>query len=117
MATEIQQYQQFNDAVHVAAQLGRLDFISALMAITAILLALIGVCAFFSIRRDAKITAKETAEEIAAGVAERTANAYMQAKLPEIIDSYRNFINDGVNRTIADEIANAQENDGSNDDR
>lgn len=106
MSDEIKQLPQYNDAIHVAAQLGRLDLVSVLLAAIAVLLALAGIYAFFSVKNSARIVARETAEEIA----EKAANLYLQEKLPEIIDSYKDFIKGGVNQQIADRIAEAQEN-------
>lgn len=52
------------DAIALAGQLGRLDLVSALLAIVAIILVLAGLFAFGFVRGQASATAKATAEKI-----------------------------------------------------
>jgi uncharacterized protein HemX len=108
--TVAEQVPQYNDAVHVAYQLGRLDLLTAILACIAIILALGGVFAFLSIKSSAKKEARRVAKKIAQTIAETAANNYLQAKLPEILEAYREFIRDGVNEEVANQIALAQDN-------
>ncbi|WP_316975924.1 hypothetical protein [Shumkonia mesophila] len=92
----------------MAAQLGRLDLVSVLLAIVAILLAIGGFVAFFNVRGIARRHAEEEARE----VAEKAANDYLQREMPLIIKEYGElFENAGADKQ-ADEIAEAQEKSG-----
>lgn len=96
-----------------AAQIGRLDLVSLLLAILGILLALGGVVAFLNFRSLARKQAREEAEKIAKVVAEEKANEYLQTELMNIIREYKSFIDDALNDPRkSDDIAKMQE-DGS----
>ncbi len=60
---------QNNDAIAVAAQIGRLDVVSLIFALFGIILALFAFGGFFSIRAYAKNIATEVATEVASNVA------------------------------------------------
>ncbi len=96
----------------MAAQMGRLDFLSAILAAISLILVLGGVFAFLNLRALAKKTACEEAEKQAKQVAERIANDYLQKELPELRQEYKRLLqslaadDDG---RIADEIADAQD--------
>lgn len=107
MATEV----IATDVIHYAAQLGRLDLISTLLAVVAILMGLGGIVAFLNIKMSAKDTAREVAREVAEEEAERIANNYIQANLPDIIAAYKDMIKDEVNAAVSNDIAQAQEED------
>lgn len=96
------------DSVHYAAEIGRLDFISALLAIIAIGLALAAIYSFVHFRNVAGSQARETAERIAHEVAEKQANEYIQRELPKILASYSAIL--GVDDETANAIASEQEN-------
>ncbi len=83
---------QCADAISVAAQMGRLDLISALLALIGIALVLAGVFAFMHFRDVAKKTACEESEKHAKIVAERVANEYIQQELPALLEAYKGFI-------------------------
>jgi hypothetical protein len=89
-----------------AAQTGRLDFISTLLACISVLMVFGGVFAYINIQSKAENTAKDAAEK----KAEEVANFYLQKNLTSILESYEQFIRQHVTAVAADEIARAQEN-------
>ncbi len=109
--------EQIVNSIQYAAQLGRLDFVSALLGCIAIILALGGIFAFINIRSSAKKTAKETAKETAEEIAEKAACSYIENNLPSIVDAYldcidnhaKNNAKNYINATKANQIAQAQE--------
>ena len=96
---------EYIDSIQYAAQLGRLDFISALLAALGIIMVFGGLFAFINIRSKAE----QAAEEIATAKAEEVANIYLQNSLPMIIEAYDDFIENHVNASLANQIAEAQE--------
>lgn len=72
------------DPIQCASQLGRLDFLSALLACIGIILTLGGVAAFFSVRRLAKDVAKKEAEQSS----EYHASRYIQNNLERLIKEH-----------------------------
>lgn len=99
------------DVIQYAAQIGRLDFISALLACVSFLMVFGGIYAFINIRAKAE----KAAEGAASIKAEEVANRYMQDNLPKIIEAYEEFISNQVNSSVADQIALAQERSTRND--
>lgn len=95
------------DAIQQAAQLGRLDFASLLLAMVGILIALAAVFAFLNLRRVAKERATEVATSISGEIAEKVANEYLQEELPNILSSNLELFG-GVRDQSADGIADAQ---------
>ena len=106
------QNQVIESAVEFAAQTGRLDLASLLLAIVAIIMALGGIYAFINFRSIAKKIADEVATEVATKKAEEIANQYLQNSLPDIISSYETFIRSHVEASIADQIQTSQESQG-----
>ena len=114
MNQECNTFEQCKDAVSVAAQLGRLDFVSALLAIIGVALVLGGLFTFLHFRNVAKAEASKEAGIQAKLVAERVANEYLQAELPALLDEYKKFmeaqnVNTEGDDDFADAIADAQE--------
>ena len=100
----------YHDAVHMAAQLGRLDLVSALIAIIGIALVVGGLFAYFDIRATAKRIARDEARSLAQELVERRANEYLQAELPGLLEEYSYLFGSGsTSDDEADEIAEAQE--------
>lgn len=99
------------DATSVAAQLGRLDLVSLLLALIGLALVLGGIFAFVNFRSLAKNQVEKEAKEVAESVAEREANKYLQRELPSMIKAYRDMIADSERMTdrSASEMAEAQE--------
>lgn len=99
------------DALEVAAQLGRLDLVSLLLAIVSLILVFGGLYAFLNFRAIAKAHAVREAREVAEATAERVTNEYLQRELPDLLDAYRSFLDSGdVSDEDADDMAEAQEN-------
>lgn len=115
MSKECDTFEQCKDAISVASQLGRLDFVSALLAIIGVALVLGGLFTFLHFRNVAKEEACKEAERHAKIVAERVANEYLQAELPALLEEYRRFMeaqngnNVDNDDDFADEIADSQE--------
>ena len=104
---------KFNDATSAAAQLGRLDFVSLLLAAISLILVLGGLFAFFNFRSIAKARATKEATRVAEEVAERIANEYLQKELPDVMKAYREMMgSNGVSDDLADQMADAQESTG-----
>lgn len=87
--------EDYADSIAMAAQLGRLDFASALLAVgglalgvVAVALVLGGVFAWNHFREVAKSRATIEATRIAEELAERKANEYLQDNLHVIVDAY-----------------------------
>ena len=72
-------------AVEIAAQTGRLDFASLLLAIVGILLALGGVVGFIEVRTRVKTVAERTAREECREIAEKIVLQYINDELPDEI--------------------------------
>lgn len=100
------------DAVQQAAQLGRLDFASLLLAMVAVLIALAAVFAFLNLRRVARDRATEVAERISGEIAEKAANKYLREELPNILSSNLELFG-SVRDHSADGIADTQQRGGA----
>ncbi|TCO72031.1 hypothetical protein [Rhodovulum euryhalinum] len=99
--------------VEFAAQTGRLDLVSLLLAIVSTILVLGGVFAFLNFRSIAKAHAIVQAKETAEATAERVTNEYLQRELPDLLKAYRSFLDsDDVSNEAADQMAGAQDNGG-----
>ncbi len=99
----------------MAAQLGRLDFASVLLAVgsiapgvVAVALVLGGIFAWNYFREVAKSQATIEATRIAEELAERKANEFLQDNLPVIVDAYTSMFVRMVNDR-ADDIASSQD--------
>lgn len=79
------------DPISTAAQLGRLDLVSLLLASIGLILVLGGIFAFMNFRAIAKAQATTEAGRVAEEVAERVANDYLQRELPDVTRAYNNF--------------------------
>ena len=81
-------FSECDDIVAIAAQLGRLDFVSSLLAGIGVVLVLGGIFAFINFRGLAKTQAKKEAEKVSKEIAEKVANSYLQEELPKIYKEY-----------------------------
>jgi hypothetical protein len=97
------------DTMGLAHELGRLDFVTALLAALTLLVALGGIFAFFDVRRVAKSTASAEAEKHAKEIAEAAAVKYLENELPRLISAYAELAQNAVRADQADAIAQAQE--------
>ncbi|MFK7871279.1 MAG: hypothetical protein AB8B58_18830 [Roseobacter sp.] len=104
-------------AIEYAAQTGRLDLVSLLLAAIGLILVLGGLFAFINFRSIAKAHATEEAARIAEATAERVTNEYLQRELPDLLEEYREFFDseDDLSDEDADEMANAQDNKAEGD--
>ncbi|MBF9059105.1 hypothetical protein HKCCSP123_07910 [Rhodobacterales bacterium HKCCSP123] len=97
--------------VEFAAQTGRLDFVSLLLAIVSTILVLGGIFAFLNFRSIARTQAIAQAKETAEATAERVTNEYLQRELPDLMEAYRSFLgSEDVTDEVADRMAVAQDN-------
>lgn len=98
------------DATAAAAQLGRLDMVSLLLAAISLTLVLGGLFAFFNFRSLAKEQATQEATKVAEKVAERVANEYLQKEMPDVTKAYWDMMDSGVvSDELADQMAGAQD--------
>lgn len=99
-------------AIGFAAQTGRLDLISLILAAISLTLVLGGVFAFLNFRSIAKAHAVTEATKVAEATAERVTNEYLQRELPDLLEEYREFFDSEGDFTDedADQMANAQDN-------
>ena len=100
----------FIDTTAAAAQLGRLDLVSLLLAAIGVILVLGGVFAFMNFRAIARSQSKDEAAKVAKEVAERTANEYLQRELPDVIKAYRDMMDEeGLSDDDTNRFAVAQD--------
>ena len=99
-------------AVQIAHDLGLLSYVSILLAIVAIMLAAGGVFAFFNFRMLASKQATEEARKVAETVAERAAIQRLESELPKMFAEYSELVKNSVGATAANEIAQAQSEEG-----
>ncbi|PVX28945.1 hypothetical protein [Sphingomonas pokkalii] len=103
---------QTSDAVAVAAQIGRLDFISALLAVIALLLGLGAIPLFVHLRTRAKEVATAAVNERMAeleGRLEAEAILKMEEMLPILVAQYRELAQNSVTEAQGNGIADAQD--------
>lgn len=75
------------DAVNYAAQLGRLDFISALLAAIGLALVLSGIFAFFHFKSEAK----KAAEAVAIASIDDAVSKYLEKNMLSVIEKVRDM--------------------------
>jgi len=103
----------YQDAIHMAAQLGRLDLVSTLLAAIGLVIVVAGIFAFINLRAIAKRVAIAEARDTSQEVAERVTNEYLQEELVNILKEYKDFFSSSdIASDEADNIAGAQENGG-----
>jgi len=105
------------DVMGYAAQTGRLDLVSLLLAAIGLILVLGGLFAFINFRSIAKDHAVAEAARIAEATAERVTNEYLQRELPDLLEEYREFFDaEGeFSDDDADQMANAQDDEREDD--
>jgi hypothetical protein len=104
-------------AIEFAAQTGRLDLVSLLLAAIGLILVLGGLFAFINFRSLAKSHAIAVAAKISETTAERVTNEYLQRELPNLLEEYREFFDSEgeFSDEDADQMANAQDNKSEGD--
>lgn len=103
---------QASDAVAVAAQIGRLDFISALLAVIALLLGLGAIPLFVYLRSRAEGIATAAVNERMNAIEKRLeaeAVAKMEEMLPAIVPNYEQLARNYVTDSVGNDIASAQD--------
>ena len=107
------------DPVAVASQIGRLDFVSALLAIIAIILGAAAIPLFVFLKYRAEQVAKSEIASHMEGIrqmAEAEAISKVEQQLPILVEQYMELVQNRVAAEAADAIAGAQENDGNGND-
>ena len=100
-------YVNTHDAVELATEFGRLDFLNAVLASIAVLLAVFGFIFFFEVRHRARKDAREEARKAAESIAEEIANEYMIKELPKIRKEYLEVLANDVDNKQSNDIANS----------
>lgn len=110
------------DAIQIASQLGRLDFISALLAVVALIIAVLTIFTAFPLLRYVRIRTEIVArEETTAQMEKLTAKleaeaiSKMEAMLPNLVKDYMDLARRQADVGQADAIARAQEDEGYGD--
>ena len=93
------------DQIQLATQMGRLDFLSIVLACLAIIIVFAGIYGFINFRGVARNAARDETQKIA----ERVAVSYLQEQLPQMMDEYRKLAENAVTAEQADDIAQAQD--------
>lgn len=100
------------DDLQLATQMGRLDFVSALLAITALIVGTLGVCGFGYIRwksgQVAAKTARGEAAKVAREEAARAVGEYLEKNLPGMLDERLKVAKEVVNDEAAYDLSSAQ---------
>jgi hypothetical protein len=99
-------------AAHLAAQTGRLDLITGVLAALAILIALSAFPLFFYLRYRSETVAKEAVAEALNGALERVereAIGRLEADLPRLVADYLRLAQNAASADVANEIAAAQD--------
>lgn len=103
---------QHTDAIQIASQLGRLDFISALLAVVALVIALAALPLFLFLRYRAETVAREEIRAQMEGLTfklEAEAISKMEEMLSTLVKDYMELAQNQATVRQADEIAGAQE--------
>lgn len=100
------------DAIHAAAQLGRLDIVSLILAMFGILLGLLAVFGFAEIRVRAREVAQECAETEARALMEK----FLDGDALAIIRAHVEYLLPPQGSTDGDDIALAYKETGADDD-
>lgn len=103
---------QNSDAIQIASQLGRLDFISALLAGVASVIAFAAFPLFFYLRQRAVTVAREEIRKQMDGLTsklEAEAISKMEEMLPMLVKDYMELAQNQATVGQADAVAGAQE--------
>lgn len=106
------------DVVAYAYQMGRLDLVTVVLTILALIFTLATVPVFFYLKRRAEFVAQAEAKKALANVeriAESVAINKMETMLPILMAEYRELAQNAVTFDQADQIAEAQDDDADAD--
>lgn len=102
------------DVIGFAGQIGRLDFVTAVLASITVLIALGAIPTFFFLRAAARSVAKDEVEKRLVNIeveVERQAIQRMESMLPTLVKEYVDLAERSAEANEADEIANAQDDE------
>lgn len=106
------------DAVQLASQTGRLDFLSAVLAVLAIILGIGAFPIFFFVQRRAERVATEAVAEALKGASERLeslAISKLESMLPTLYDDYMELVKNAVSAEEGNKIAEAASRETDSD--
>ncbi|MBS1631560.1 MAG: hypothetical protein JST10_03195 [Bacteroidetes bacterium] len=95
------------DSIHAAYSLGRLDLITALLAIITVVLALFGFIGYERVRLRSEETAQKAVEKYLEENLERICKEWMNNNAPEIINLWMDQIEntEKIEESVADDIS------------
>lgn len=99
------------DAVCIASQTGRLDLVSAILAVVALVIALGTLPLFLFLKHRAQSVAREEVQLLSKNLLleiEREAISKIEEMLPTLVEQYRELAKGFVDSEKADQIADAQ---------
>lgn len=107
------------DVIEYASQIGRLDFLSSVLAVLALILALAAFPIFFFVQHRAKTIAETEARKALAGAVERVeelAISKLESLLPTLVGEYMELVKNSVSAEEGNLIAEAAAKEASGDD-
>ena len=98
---------EHKDSIRAAYSLGRLDLITALLAIITVVLALFGFIGYERVRLRSEETAQKAVEKYLEENLERICKEWMNNNAPEIINLWMDQIEntEKINESVADDIS------------
>ena len=98
---------EHRDSIHAAYSLGRLDLITALLAIITVVLALFGFIGYDRVRLKSEETAQKAVEKYLEENLERICTKWMLDNAPEIIRGWLNQIEniEKIKESVPDDIS------------
>ena len=95
------------DSIHAAYSLGRLDLITALLAIITVILALFGFVGYERVKLRSEETAQKAVEKYLEENLERICKEWMNNNAPEIINDWMDQIEntEKIKESVADDIS------------
>jgi hypothetical protein len=109
------------DVISYASQIGRLDFLSSVLAAIAIILGIGAIPLFIYLKQRAEAVARTTTENLLKDkeeMIEAHAISKIESMLPKLVEDYMTLVKNSVNDTTANQIAAvAGEVENDNDDR
>ncbi len=102
------------DAVQYAAQIGRLDILTATLSVLVVILGLGAFPLFFFVRHRAARIAADSASEALKGAQDRVeslAISKLESMLPTLVTEYMELVKNSVRAEEGDQIAEAESKD------
>ncbi|MDO8295021.1 MAG: hypothetical protein Q7T19_01140 [Caulobacter sp.] len=107
--------QALQDAVQFAAQTGRLDFLTAVLAVLALFIGISAFPLFNFLKARAEQVAREAVADVlrtAEEAIEKAAISKLEEMLPTLVEEYMKLAQNAVSAELGDQIAAAQEDGG-----